>query len=131
MRDPASLRYTRDHEWLEIEGQIGTVGITEFAQRELGDIVFVELPAPGLKLTAGKSMGSVESVKAVSDIYAPLAGEVLEVNAELSAAPELINREPYGRGWMVRMRINDAAQAGALLDRAAYEATIAGGAEKK
>jgi glycine cleavage system H protein len=124
MREPARLKYTREHEWLEVEGDTGTVGITDFAQKELGDIVYVELPTRGARLAAGKPMGSVESVKAVSEIYAPVGGEVVEVNGELSKAPELINRDPYGAGWMVRLRIDGAAQGAALLDLAGYEAYL-------
>jgi glycine cleavage system H protein len=124
MREPSRLKYTREHEWLEVEGGTGTVGITDFAQKELGDIVYVELPARGARVAAGKPMGSVESVKAVSEIYAPVGGEVIEVNGELARSPELINRDPYGDGWMVRMRIDEPAALGALLDLAAYEAYL-------
>jgi glycine cleavage system H protein len=121
MRDPARLKYTRDHEWVAVEGDIGVIGITDFAQKELGDIVYVELPARGATLAAGKEMGSVESVKAVSEIYAPASGRVEEVNAELGRAPELVNRDPYGDGWMVKLRLADPAAVGSLMDLAAYE----------
>jgi glycine cleavage system H protein len=124
MREPARLKYTREHEWLDVDGDSGTVGITDFAQKELGDIVYVELPARGARLAAGKPMGSVESVKAVSEIYAPVGGEVVEVNGELTKTPELINRDPYGAGWMVRLRLDGPAQGAALLDLAGYEAYL-------
>ena len=131
MRDPGKLRYTRDHEWLDMEGDLGTVGITDFAQKELGDIVYVELPARGAALSAGKEVGSVESVKAVSDLFSPVTGEVVEVNASLAAAPEAINRDPYGEGWMLRVRLADPAQAAKLMDHAAYETYLGGGEVRK
>ena len=131
MRDPATLRYTRDHEWLAVEGEVGVVGITDFAQQELGDIVYVELPARGATLISGKEMGSVESVKAVSEIFAPVSGRVEEINAGLTGAPELVNRDPYGEGWMVKVRLADPAAAGSLMDLPAYQEYLKGEAAKK
>jgi glycine cleavage system H protein len=124
---PDGLRYTDDHEWLRVEGDAGVVGITGYAADQLGDVVFVELPAVGARFERGKTFGVVESVKAVSDLFAPVAGEVLEVNPALADQPELVNAEPYGAGWMVRLRLSEPAQADALKDAAAYrEMTKAG-----
>lgn len=124
---PDGLRYTDDHEWLRVEGDAGVVGITGYAADQLGDVVFVELPAVGARFERGRTFGVVESVKAVSDLFAPVAGEVLEVNPALADQPELVNAEPYGAGWMVRLRLSDPAQADALKDAAAYrEMTKAG-----
>ena len=119
---PGDLRYTKEHEWVRVEGDMATVGITEFASEQLGDIVFVELPEIGRTVTQFAAVGVIESVKAVSDLFAPLTGEVVESNSELSTVPELLNSDPFGKGWMLRMRVDDAAQVGALLDAAAYEA---------
>jgi glycine cleavage system H protein len=124
---PTDLRYTKDHEWVRLDGDVATVGITEFAASQLGDIVFVELPAVGAKLTQAGTFGVVESVKAVSDLFAPIGGEVTEVNDELGGQPELVNSEPYGAGWMVKLRVADEAQLGELLDPAAYDALTAEG----
>ena len=121
---PKDLRYTKEHEWVRVEGDMATVGITEFASEQLGDIVFVELPEIGRTVTQFAAVGVIESVKAVSDLFAPLTGEVVESNSELSTVPELLNSDPFGKGWMLRMRVDDAAQVGALLDAAAYEALI-------
>lgn len=118
---PGDLRYTKEHEWVRVEGDEATIGITKFAADQLGDVVFVELPAPGTSLAQFATFGVVESVKAVSDLFAPITGEVLATNAALDGAPELVNTDPYGDGWMVRVRIGDAAQLDALLDAAAYE----------
>jgi len=124
---PDGLRYTDDHEWLRVEGDAGVVGITGYAADQLGDVVFVELPAVGASFERGRTFGVVESVKAVSDLFAPVAGEVLEVNTALADQPELVNAEPYGAGWMVRLRLSEPAQADALKDAAAYrEMTKAG-----
>ena len=124
---PDGLRYTDDHEWLRVEGDAGVVGITGYAADQLGDVVFVELPAVGARFERGRTFGVVESVKAVSDLFAPVAGEVLEVNSALADQPELVNAEPYGAGWMVRLRLSEPAQADALKDAAAYrEMTKAG-----
>ena len=121
---PAELRYTRDHEWVAVMGATGTVGITEFAQHELGDIVYAELPQPGKTVKAGETMGTVESVKAVAEIYAPLSGTVVEVNATLNGEPEKVNRDPYGEGWFCKIRLSDVTEVDRLLDAAAYEALI-------
>jgi glycine cleavage system H protein len=121
---PADLKYVKSHEWLRLEGDTATVGITDFAQSELGDVVYVDLPEAGRFLNAGDSFGSVESVKTVSDVYAPVAGEVVEVNAALGAQSELVNEDPYGKGWMIKLRVQDAAAADALLDAAGYQSSI-------
>ncbi len=122
---PADLRYTREHEWVRVEGDVATVGITAHAADQLGDIVFVELPDPGKVLAQFATFGVVESVKAVSDLFAPLGGEVVEANAALATAPEVVNSDPYGAGWMLRIRLADPGQVDALLDPTAYEALVA------
>ena len=119
---PSDLRYTKEHEWVRVEGDVATVGITQHAADQLGDIVFVELPEPGRVLAQFATFGVVESVKAVSDLFAPVAGEVLEGNASLLATPEVVNSDPYGTGWMLRIRLSDSGQLEHLLDAAAYEA---------
>ena len=124
---PGDLRYTKDHEWVRVDGDEAVVGITQFAADQLGDIVFVELPAAGKALEAHATFGGVESVKAVSDLFAPLTGEVVATNDALAGAPELVNSDPYGEGWMVRIRLADAAAVEALLDAAAYEQLVAEG----
>jgi glycine cleavage system H protein len=121
------LRYSDDHEWLDLDGDVGVVGVTAYAADQLGDIVFVELPAPGTTLAPHQVFGVVESVKAVSDLYAPLGGEVVAVNEALASQPELVNDDPYGDGWMIRLRLSDASQAGALKDAAAYRELIEAG----
>jgi glycine cleavage system H protein len=121
---PDDLRYTKDHEWVRVQGDRATVGITDYAQKQLGDVVFVELPAPGRTLALHEVFGSVESVKAVSELFSPLAGEVLETNAKLQGKPELVNADPYGEAWMMVVRLADAAAAGALMDAAAYRAFV-------
>lgn len=121
------LRYTDDHEWLRTEADEGVVGITAYAADELGDIVFVELPAIGKKLEKAASFGVIESVKTASDLYAPVAGEVVAVNDALQGAPELVNSDPYGDGWMIRVRLDDPASIEALLDADAYRKLTAGG----
>jgi len=125
MAYPKSYRYTKDHEWIDVKGDLATIGITDHAQHELGDVVFVELPKPGAKIEAGKSFGTVESVKAVSEIYAPAAGEVIEANGELQNTPEKINSDPHGAAWLIKVRLTNAAAVGSLMDAAAYEAYIA------
>ena len=120
MTFPEDLRYTREHEWAREQGGVVTVGITGYATDQLGDVVFVELPEVGRKLEAGKPFGVVEAVKTVSDLYAPLAGEVVEVNAALGDDPASVNREPYGAGWMVRIKASDPAAFGALMSSADY-----------
>jgi glycine cleavage system H protein len=124
---PGDLRYTKDHEWVRVEGDEALVGITQYAADQLGDIVFVELPDVGRSLDAHGTFGVVESVKAVSDLFAPVGGEVVATNDALSGKPELVNDDPYGDGWMLRVRLADATQAEALLDAAAYEQLIAEG----
>jgi glycine cleavage system H protein len=121
---PEDLLYTKDHEWIRVEGDIGTIGITFHAQKELGDLVYVELPKPGAVVTAGRSVGSVESVKAVSDVYAPASGEVVAVNPELAAKPETINQDPYGRGWLARIRLSDPGELKGLMSAQAYQAYV-------
>jgi glycine cleavage system H protein len=123
---PQDLRYSKDHEWIRVDGERGTVGITDYAQKQLGDVVFVELPAPGRTLRAGESFGSVESVKAVSELFAPVAGEVLEANAALQGEPETINSDPHGAGWMLVLKLANPAEAQALMDATRYEAHIQG-----
>jgi len=118
---PADLRYTKDHEWVRIDGDTATIGVTEFAATQLGDVVFVDLPAAGKSVEQFATFGVVESVKAVSDLYAPLSGEVVEVNGNLAGNPELVNSDPFGDGWMIRVRIGDAGQVAGLLDAGAYE----------
>lgn len=125
MNFPAELKYTKDHEWIRLEGDIATVGITEFAQGELGDIVYVEVETIGKELEAGEIFGTVEAVKTVSDLYLPVKGTVLELNAALAGAPEAINNDPYGAGWMIKMKVSDLADVAALMDAAAYEASVA------
>jgi len=125
---PENLRYTKEHEWLLVEGQTGTIGITDHAQEELGDIVYVDLPRVGAHLTQSSPLGSVESVKAVSEIYSPASGEVTEVNPALADAPEKLNEDPYGAGWLVKLKLVDPAQNTGLMTAAEYQAYI--GAEK-
>ncbi len=122
---PADYRYTKEHEWVMIDGETAVVGITDHAQDQLGDVVFVELPAVGDALESMKSFGSVESVKAVSDLYAPLTGEVTDVNQALEDAPEMVNSDPHGEGWMIRMKIGDASQVQGLMTAEQYEAYVA------
>lgn len=124
---PADLRYTKEHEWVRIDGDDATVGITQFAADQLGDVVYVELPEVGRTLAAMGTFGVVESVKAVSDLYAPIGGEVVATNAELADRPEAVNGDPYGAGWMLRIRIADPAELDALLDAGAYDALTAEG----
>lgn len=120
MNVPADLKYTKTHEWIRLDGDVATIGITDYAQSELGDIVYVDLPTPGRALNAGDTMGSVESVKTVSDIYAPVAGTVTEVNSAIGSQTELVNSDPYGQGWMLKIKLNNAADAANLMDSAAY-----------
>ena len=122
---PAGYRYTKEHEWVSVEGASGTIGITDYAQAELGDVVFVELPKVGAQLKAGQSLGTVESVKAVSEIFSPVSGEVTETNALLADSPEKINSDPHGAAWLVKIRMADPKEASGLMDAAAYQAYIA------
>lgn len=124
MNFPSNLRYTKDHEWILLEGNIATIGITEFAQRELGDIVFVDIPTVGKSLNAEEVFGTVEAVKTVSDLFLPVAGTINEVNQGLESEPELVNTDPYGEGWMVKMTVKNPADVNALLDAAAYQALV-------
>jgi glycine cleavage system H protein len=125
---PENYRYTKEHEWVLVEGDTGTVGITDHAQEELGDIVYVDLPKVGTKIDQGKSLGSVESVKAVSDVYCPVSGEVTEINSILADKPETLNSDPHGAAWLIKLKLSDPAQAKSLMSAADYQAYI--GAEK-
>ena len=125
MNIPAGLRYTKDHEWVRVEGDEAVVGITDFAQHELGDIVYVEIETVGKELEAGAVFGTVEAVKTVSDLFLPVSGTVMEVNDKLNASPELVNTDPYGDGWMVRMKLKTASDAETLMDAASYESLVA------
>ena len=124
---PSDLRYTKDHEWVRVDGDTATIGVTDFAANQLGDVVFVDLPAVGKAVEQFATFGVVESVKAVSDLYAPLSGEVVAVNGDLGAKPELVNSDPFGEGWMIRVRLGGPAEVDDLLDAAAYDALIAEG----
>jgi glycine cleavage system H protein len=124
MNFPDNLRYTKDHEWIKLEGNTATIGITEFAQRELGDIVYVEVETVGKTLMAEAVFGTVEAVKTVSDLYLPVSGTINEVNAALANSPELVNSDPYGEGWMVKMTVNSPADVEALMDAAAYKQLV-------
>lgn len=124
MEFPGSLRYTKDHEWIKVDGNTATIGITEFAQHELGDIVFVDINTVGKSLGANDIFGTVEAVKTVSDLYLPVSGTVTEVNGDLEAHPEYVNNDPYGKGWMVKMTINDPADVNNLLDAGAYKQLV-------
>ncbi|MEA2545413.1 MAG: glycine cleavage system protein [Chloroflexota bacterium] len=124
---PKELRYTKDHEWVRVDGEEATVGITEYAASQLGDIVFVELPDAGRSLAQFATFGVVESVKAVSDLFAPVSGEVVATNDSLAGAPETVNSDPYGEGWMIRLRLAKPDEVAELLDAAAYDALVAAG----
>ncbi len=121
---PQDLKFTKDHEWVRVSGDVVTVGITAYAQEQLGDVVFVELPKVGTKVAAGASFGTVESVKAVSDLYAPVGGEVVEINDALTKAPESVNTDPYGAAWMVKIKVASAAEVASLLSPGDYQALI-------
>ena len=125
MNFPDQLRYTKDHEWISIDGNTATIGITDFAQRELGDIVYVEVETIGKSLQAGDVFGTVEAVKTVSDLFLPVSGTITELNPALQGKPELVNTDPYGEGWMIKMTVTDPAEVEQLMDSKAYEA-IAG-----
>ncbi len=124
MSYPANLRYTKEHEWISLEGNVATIGITAFAQSELGDIVFVDVPTVGKSLNAQEVFGSVEAVKTVSDLFIPVTGTVTEINAVLEKQPELVNTDPYGAGWMVKVTVNNPADVDGLLSAADYEALV-------
>lgn len=125
MAVPAELKYTKEHEWIKVDGDVATIGITDYAQGELGDIVYVEVDTEGDTLEREETFGTVEAVKTVSDLFMPLSGEVLEFNADLEDAPETVNSDAFGAGWMVKIKISDASQLNDLLDADAYEALIA------
>lgn len=125
MAYPANFKYTKEHEWVDVKGDVATIGITDYAQHELGDVVFVELPKVGAQIATGKSFGTVESVKAVSDIYAPASGEVLETNGDLHDKPEKVNSAPHDAGWLIKVKLASPAEIANLMDAAAYEAYIA------
>ena len=122
---PADFRYTKDHEWIQVSGGTGTVGITDYAQHALGDVVFVELPKVGAKVKAGAVLGTVESVKAVSEVFSPVSGEVTEVNSELADAPEKINQDPHRSAWLVKIKMENAQEAAGLMDAKAYQDYVA------
>jgi glycine cleavage system H protein len=122
---PSDYRYTKDHEWIKTDGATGTIGITDYAQNELGDVVFVELPKTGTKLKAGAMFGTIESVKAVSEIYSPVACEVTEINPALADSPEQINSDPHGAAWLVKVKLDNPQEVSALMDAVAYQAYIA------
>ncbi len=124
MNYPDNLKYSTDHEWVRLEGNIATIGITDFAQHELGDIVFVDINTVGQHLAANEIFGTVEAVKTVSDLYTPIAGTIKEVNANLEGAPESVNSDPYGDGWMVKMEVDNPADVEALMDAAAYQEVV-------
>jgi glycine cleavage system H protein len=123
MTYPAAFKYTNDHEWIDVHGDTGRVGITDYAQKQLGDVVFVDLPVVGQSLKAGQSFGSIESVKAVSELFAPVSGEVIEINEGLKAKPELVNSDPHGQ-WMIVVRLNTPAEVSALLDADQYSSLV-------
>ena len=124
MNVPAELKYTKEHEWIRVEGEEAYVGITDYAQSQLGDIVFVEVETEGDNLEAGDTFGSIEAVKTVSDLYMPISGEVLEFNSELEDQPDLVNKDPYGKGWIINVKVEDEAQLDGLLSADAYKASI-------
>lgn len=125
MNFPENLRYTKDHEWISLEGNVATIGITDFAQRELGDIVYVDINTVGKTLNAEEVFGTVEAVKTVSDLFLPVAGTIAEVNSALNDNPEAVNNDPYGEGWMVKVTVTNPADVEALMDAAAYSASVA------
>jgi glycine cleavage system H protein len=124
MNFPANLRYTKDHEWIQLDGNVATIGITDFAQGELGDIVYVEVDAIGKNLQAHEVFGTVEAVKTVSDLYLPVSGTILELNPNLNSQPELVKSDPYGEGWMIKMTVDNVADVEALMDAAAYGSLV-------
>lgn len=122
MNIPSNLKYSKDHEWVKVDGNVATVGITDFAQSQLGDIVFVDIQTEGEDLSEGEVFGAIEAVKTVADALMPVSGKVIEVNGELESAPEAVNTDPYGKGWMIKVEMSNPAEANNLLDAAAYEA---------
>lgn len=121
---PKNLKYSKTHEWINVEGEIATVGITDYAQSELSDMVFLELPKVGTRVQKDNSMGTIEAVKAVSDLYAPLSGEILEVNSDLERSPDLVNKDCYGKGWMVKIKLSDLSELDSLISAEEYEELI-------
>jgi glycine cleavage system H protein len=124
MNFPANLRYTKDHEWIKLDGNVATIGITDYAQRELGDIVYIEVETVGKTLDEGTVFGTVEAVKTVSDLFLPVSGTIDKLNPELTGAPELVNNDPYNKGWMIKMTVKNPGDVNGLLDAAAYEALV-------
>lgn len=124
MNIPGNLKYTKDHEWLKIEGKIGIIGITDYAQGELGDIVYMDINPDVTEITEGQSFGTIEAVKTVSDMYAPVSGKVLELNKKLNDEPQLVNTDPYGEGWIVKIELTDPSQVANLMDAAAYQSQL-------
>jgi glycine cleavage system H protein len=124
MQTPQTLKYTKDHEWISLEGNVATIGITDFAQRELGDIVYIDVDSVGKTMGANEVFGTVEAVKTVSDLYLPVAGTIDEVNPELEGNPEYVNTDPFGKGWMIKMTVSDLSEVEALMDAAAYTALV-------
>jgi glycine cleavage system H protein len=124
MNFPIDLKYTKDHEWISVQGTIGTIGVTEYAQGELGDVVFIDINPNQTDIKTGDSIGTIEAVKTVSDIYAPCSGKLVEINSHLQSQPELVNSDPYGLGWMVKIDISDLSELNSLLDSAAYKQLI-------
>lgn len=124
MNIPANLKYTKDHEWISVDGEIATVGITDFAQGELGDIVYVEVETEGESLDQHEVFGTIEAVKTVSDMFIPVSGEIIEFNSELESSPELINTDPFGKGWIIKVKMDDPSQVEGLLDSSSYEGVI-------
>lgn len=124
MNFPGNIKYTSEHEWIRVEGNEAYVGITDYAQSELGEIVFIDVPTEGETVAQGEVFGSIEAVKTVSDLNMPVTGEVLEINGALDAQPELVNNDPYGEGWIIRISVKDPAELGSLMDAAAYEASL-------
>lgn len=125
MNFPEELKYTKDHEWVRVEGEFGFIGITAFAQKELGDVVYVDITEEGEEVSEGEVFGSVEAVKTVSDLFMPISGEIVEVNVALEDAPELVNSDPYGEGWMIKVKISDPSEVESLLEVSAYQELIA------
>lgn len=124
MSIPNNLKYTKEHEWVLVDGSIGTIGVTEYAQGELGDVVYVDIDPSLSEIKKGESIGTIEAVKTVSDIFAPYTGKVIEINGDIKDSPEVINSDPYGKGWMIKVEISDAAELNDLLDASAYQALI-------
>ena len=124
MNIPGNLKYTKDHEWLKVEGNIGVIGVTDYAQGELGDIVYMDINPDVAEITVGESFGTIEAVKTVSDMYAPVSGKVLELNKKLNDEPQLVNTDPYGEGWIIKIELTEPAQVNDLMDAAAYQSQL-------